>query len=170
MTEDEYILEIDERWPKEEEVDSSLVALVSQGAREHPGSRRLAVMLGDLLQLRAAMARSFEEIPVAKASYLAALEIDPEFGEAWESLAEYVEIREDDLEEAAALYQRAVDHGGSSFSYIGRSRCLSELGRCEEALWLISRDECRHFDQPNIIALRQQIETEAELRKGGFLD
>lgn len=109
MTEDDYISQLRAGWPHGPEVcEASLevLALVDAAVRAFPQSARLWVMRGNLIQLGSkACPYSLAE---SLASYQQAVEIDPQFPEAWEEMGYYHDVILSD-ESAAEKYFREAE-------------------------------------------------------------
>jgi hypothetical protein len=107
VTEPEYIAEFKSRWPRQLGVDASIetVALADEAVRAFPGSARLWVIRGDLIQLGPeSNPHSLED---ALGSYFRATEIDPQFIEAWEKIGHFYDAVMDDEVEARKYFQEA---------------------------------------------------------------
>lgn len=89
MTESDYITELKARWPRKhsDEVSLETIALADEAIQRRPQSPQLWVIRGDLLQLGP------EDCPYpleeSLVCYQRAIEIDPQFAEAWESAAHF---------------------------------------------------------------------------------
>ena len=105
MTEDDYISELRVSWPKEGDASVAVVALVDEAVRVFPRSARLWVMRGDIIQLGSeSCPHPLEE---ALRSFQRAVEIDPQFAEAWDELGHYYDAVLDDEKTAQEYFEKA---------------------------------------------------------------
>jgi len=109
MTEEGYISELWSRWPHdhEDEVTLETLALAEQAVCEFPLSAKLHVMRGDLILL--GPESSPHSLEDALISYQKAVEIDPEFEEAWEEIGYYYDVVMDDEVAAQPYFQQAEE-------------------------------------------------------------
>ena len=106
MSENDYIAELKTRWPRDFETPLETIALVDEAVREFPRSPRLWCMRGRLIQLGSeSCPHSLDD---ALASFKRAIEIDPQFAEAWEEAAYFYHNVLDD-ETAAQPYFREAE-------------------------------------------------------------
>jgi tetratricopeptide (TPR) repeat protein len=106
MTEAEYISEFKRRWPRDEETTLETLALADEAVRAFPTSARLWVVRGNLIQLGSESSpHSLED---ALASYQRAIEVAPEFAEAWEEVGYYYDAVLDDEATARKYFQEAA--------------------------------------------------------------
>ena len=106
MTEDDYISQLRDGWPKSEDASQKVIALADEAVRAFPRSARLWVMRDDLIQLGAeSCPHALEE---ALASYQRAVEVNPAFAEAWEEIGRYHDAVLSD-EAAAQPYFRETE-------------------------------------------------------------
>jgi hypothetical protein len=92
MSEDTYIFQLQVSWPRWPNPDESTVKsinLADEAVRTFPGSAKLWVMRGDLIQLVESCPYPLEE---ALRSYQRAVEVDPQFAEAWEEIGHYYDV------------------------------------------------------------------------------
>lgn len=103
MTEKDYITELTARWPRKVGDEASLetIALAGAAVQAFPLSPKLWVIRGDLLQL--ATENCPYPLEESLVCYKRAIEIDPQFAEAWESAAHFYDAVMAD-EQAAAPY------------------------------------------------------------------
>ena len=108
MTENDYITELKMLWPRgpRDEVSLETIALTGEAVQAFPHSPKLWVIRGDLLQL----GPSDSPYPLEESlvCYKRAIEIDPQFAEAWESAAHFHDAVLGD-EETAAPYFKEFD-------------------------------------------------------------
>jgi hypothetical protein len=107
MTEDDYITELESRWPTNEpkkfEVSLETLALADEAVTAFPLSPKLWVIRGDLLQMGPEdCSYPLEESLVC---YKRAIEIDPLFAEAWEEAAHFYSAVLSDEAAAAAHFR-----------------------------------------------------------------
>jgi tetratricopeptide (TPR) repeat protein len=104
MIENDYIAQLEARWPRREDSDEVLlatIALADEAVGAFPRSPRLWCIRGDVIQLGPeSCSHNLED---ARACYQRAIEIDPKFIEAWESLGHFYNAVLDD-EIAAQKY------------------------------------------------------------------
>ena len=127
-------------------VEEALLAL--------PSSCRLWCLRGDLIQMQED--ESQYQLADAMTSYKRAAEIDPACAEAQESMGYFYDVFEDDFEKAERALRLAIQNGAGANSYIGLARVLSQVGRKEEALDLLS--SCQHRDEEKVNEIRSEIE------------
>ena len=114
MTEDEYISEFQSRWPRDVSDDVSLntYALMDEAVHAYPLSARLWDMRGDLILLGP------EECPFslddALACYQKAIEADPQFAQAWESIGHFYDAVLDDEVKAQQCFLEAQKLRGNA--------------------------------------------------------
>ena len=107
MTEDDYISKLRSRWPREhcDDVTLETIALVDEAVRTFPLSARLLVMRGNLIELGP------EDCPYclddALACYQRAIEINPQFAEAWEEIGYFYHNVRDDETTAQPYFREA---------------------------------------------------------------
>jgi tetratricopeptide (TPR) repeat protein len=87
MTEDDYISQLRAGWPKDSDTSLAVIALADEAVRAFPQSARLWLMRGDLIQIGPkSCPHPLEE---ALRSYQRAIEIDPQFVDAWDEIGHY---------------------------------------------------------------------------------
>ena len=87
MTEDDYISQLRAGWPKDSDASLAVIALADEAVRAFPQSARLWLMRGDLIQIGPkSCPHPLEE---ALRSYQRAIEIDPQFADAWDEIGHY---------------------------------------------------------------------------------
>ena len=107
MTEDDYISELRSRWPREHTDDVTLetISLAGEAVRAFPLSVRLLVMRGNLIEL--GPENSPHSLDDALACYQKAIEIDPQFAEAWEDIGYFQHTVLDDETAAQPYFHEA---------------------------------------------------------------
>src|SRR6266436_7336662 len=104
MTEQEYIVKLKSRWPVKGETSLETLALADEAVRSYPKSARLWVIRGNLLELGS------ENCPLpleeSLACYKRAIEIDPEFAEAWEDAAHFYDAVLGDEQSAKPYFEQ----------------------------------------------------------------
>jgi tetratricopeptide (TPR) repeat protein len=105
MTEDDYILDLRARWPRGGDASLAVIALADEAVRAFPLSARLWVMRGDLIQLGPGdCSHPLEE---SLRSYQRAIELDPQFAEAWDELGHYYDAVLGDEKTAQEHFEKA---------------------------------------------------------------
>lgn len=87
MTEDDYISRLRADWPKDSDASLELIAFADEAVRIFPQSAPLWVLRGDLIQLGPETCP--HSLAEALRSFQRAIEIDPQFAEAWEEIGHY---------------------------------------------------------------------------------
>ena len=106
MTEEDYIQELRDRWPKECEATLETIARADEAVHTFPQSSRLWVMRGNLIELGPeACPHPLEE---ALSCYQRAVELDPQFTEAWEEIGAYYDAVLDDEATAEKYFLEAA--------------------------------------------------------------
>ena len=110
MTESDYIAELKSRWPNDEagkrEASMETLALADEAVRAFPRSSPLWVIRGNLLELGAEeCSLPLEESLVC---YKKAIEIDPQFAEAWEEAGYFYHNVLNDEATAKPYFQEAA--------------------------------------------------------------
>jgi tetratricopeptide (TPR) repeat protein len=105
MTENDYITELKTRWPRDCDASLETVALADEAVGVFPQSPRLWCMRGCLIQLGPENCpQSLED---ALASFKRAIEIDPQFAEAWEEIGYFYHNVLDDETTAQPYFREA---------------------------------------------------------------
>ena len=105
MTEDDFISELRASWPREGDASVAVIALVDEAVRAFPRAARLWVMRGDLIQLGSeSCPHPLEE---ALRSFQRAVELDPQFAEAWEEIGHYYDVVLADEKTAQEYFEKA---------------------------------------------------------------
>ncbi|HEY5505552.1 MAG TPA: hypothetical protein VIK28_10385 [Sedimentisphaerales bacterium] len=107
MTEDDYISDLRTRWPHDDASDASLetIAVADEAVRAFPLSARLWEMRGCLIQLGPeSLPHPLEE---SLHSFQRAVEIDPQFADAWDEIGHYYDAVLDDEKTAQEYFEKA---------------------------------------------------------------
>ena len=107
MTENDYISDLRARWPRDDTSDASLetIAVADEAVRAFPLSARLWERRGCLIQLGPeSCPHSLEE---ALRSFQRAVEIDPQFADAWDEIGHYYDAVLDDEKTAQEYFEKA---------------------------------------------------------------
>lgn len=151
--------QIADAWPVEDEAPSPrLTELVRQALDEFPTSSEVWVMYGDYLNISDSEANPDATVENAMAAYQKALEIDPVCAEAYQELGFLHDFYRDDMPAAEQAFRNAINFGADVDAYLGLVRVLFQQGRLQEALELLSPDNCPFADEPEIVELRQDLE------------
>jgi tetratricopeptide (TPR) repeat protein len=105
MTEDDYIAQLRTGWPKDSDASLEVIALADEAVRSFPQSARLWVMRGDLIQIGPECCP--HPLDEALRSYQRAIELDPQFAEAWDEIGHYHDTVLDDETEAQRCFREA---------------------------------------------------------------
>jgi len=125
MTEKEYTNLIRSRAQAEDTIGNEIIELIDEAVSLYPQSSALWCLRGDLLQ-RGEDDKKYD-LSDALSSYTKAIEIDPNFAEAYESIGYYYDVIDDDPEKAVKAFERAVELGAGIDSYVGLARVMAEL-------------------------------------------
>ncbi|MFT3786815.1 MAG: hypothetical protein QM770_11720 [Tepidisphaeraceae bacterium] len=108
MTEAEYISELRGRWPRDISVEATAatLALADEAVQAYPHSATLWDMRGDLIQM--GDASTPHTLDDALNSYQRAVEADPSFADAWESIGHFYDVHVDDELAAQKYFDRAA--------------------------------------------------------------
>src|ERR1044072_1102820 len=105
MTEDEYISQLRAGWPHDSDASLEVIALADDAVRAFPQSARLLVMRGNLIELGPkSCPHPLEE---ALRCYQRAVELDPQFVEAWEEIGHYYDAVLSDEAAAQRCFREA---------------------------------------------------------------
>lgn len=105
MTEDDYISQLRAGWPQDSDASLEVIALADEAIGAFPRSARLLVMRGNLIQLGPETCH--HPLEEALRCYRRAVELEPEFAEAWEEIGHYHDAVLDDEEGARPYFDRA---------------------------------------------------------------
>lgn len=94
MNEAEYVEKLSASWPREEDASGELLALADEAVQIFPGSAKLWIMRGNLIELGTGDAS--HTLVEALASYERAVLIDPNFAEGWEEIGHFYDAVMDD--------------------------------------------------------------------------
>ena len=107
MTEDDYISDLRARWPHDDASDATLeiIAVADEAVRSFPLSARLWEMRGRLIQLGPeSVPHPLEE---SLRSFQRAVDIDPQFADAWDEIGHYYDVVLDDEKAAREYFDKA---------------------------------------------------------------
>ena len=107
MTESDYISDLRARWPHGDTSEASLetIAVADEAVRAFPQSARLWEMRGCLIQLGPeSLPHPLEE---SLRSFQRAVEIDPQFADAWDEIGHYYDAVLDDEKTAQEYFEKA---------------------------------------------------------------
>jgi tetratricopeptide (TPR) repeat protein len=158
-SEQSYIDRIAAQWPRkwgESKASLALVTLVEEAVSTFPKSAQLWCIRGDLVQLAPIEAQY--GLADALLSYQTAIEIDPLFAEAYESIGYYYNVIDEDFAVCEAAFRKAIEFGSGMHSYVGLARVLAEQGKLDEALTILAPDYCPFHSEIEIDILREEIE------------
>lgn len=130
------------------------VADIESALSEHPLSARLWDLRGDVIQLLGEPIEAYD-LQEALRSYQRAVELDPQYARALESIGHYLDAVEDRPADAEEWFRRALECGDSSSAWSGLARVLAQLGRRSEAVELF--ESCPHAGDPDVEAVREEI-------------
>lgn len=105
MTEDDYISSLRARWPQGSDASLETIALADEAIRAFPNSARLWIMRGNLIQLGPESCRHALEESLA--SYQRAVEIDPQFADAWDEIGHYYDVVLGEEKTAQEYFEKA---------------------------------------------------------------
>lgn len=155
MDEQDYI---DAIWeimppPMHEAVPMSILKLSEEAVRDFPLSSELWMLRAMLLQY---VPSNYDEGELDEETcFKRASELDPTSVEIWTEYGFYYDIYKNDQNTAIEHFQRAIDFGGSAYTYFGMARALAQLGRSEEAIDLIDRTLATTFEPEDVIRLEE---------------
>lgn len=157
MTEDEWDEAINEQWASEDDGVSAAIATARDGLKEHPQSPIILHMLGVLLERQDIVADA--DIDEALGLYQRAVEIDPSFALAWESIGYFLDTFREDFEAATDAFKRAITLGAGAWSYAGLARVLAQQDRRDEAMAILTKPRCPFPNEECIVRMRKQLES-----------
>ena len=139
------------------------VALATEAVEQFPDSRDIWHLRGDLFSLHATFPQESgvvqELCDGALASYERAIELDPNFSEAYESLGYLFDAHSNLTQKAEFYFREALRLGNGPNSYIGLSRVLAEQGRKADALDVLSGSKCPYANDESVNNRRLEIES-----------
>ncbi|RYG57182.1 hypothetical protein EON80_28565 [bacterium] len=154
--EQEYIDAIWTDWPAGREASLELLAMAEEAVAAYPQSSKLWCMRGDLIQLGETESRY--QLSDSLESCRRAIAVDPTFAEAYESVGYYFDVIEEDFPLSEDAFRQAVKLGAGKDSFIGLARVVAEQGRYEEALQLLTTENCPFSGDLEVEKIRRQIE------------
>lgn len=153
MTESEYIDKL--KLLQSQEASPELLVLAEQAVSEFPNSAKLWCIRGNLIQLSSIDAGY--ELEEALRSYEKAVSVDPKCSEAYEEIGYFYDTIMDAPKAAEPFFQKAIEFGAGAPSYHGLARVLAELNRAEEAVKLLSAENCSYHATADIVELIDEI-------------
>jgi tetratricopeptide (TPR) repeat protein len=107
MSESHYISTLRRRWPREaQETSPETIALADEAVAAFPASARLWVIRGNLIELSSDLCPYALED--ALACFRRAVEVDPQFEEAWEEIGHFYDAVLDDEAAAQRYFEQAA--------------------------------------------------------------
>ena len=105
MTEDDYISALRAGWPRDGDASLEVIALADEAIRSFPQSARLWLMRGEIIQLGPESCPH----PLAESlsSFQRAVELEPEFAEAWDEIGHYHDAVLADEKAAQRFFRKA---------------------------------------------------------------
>jgi tetratricopeptide (TPR) repeat protein len=155
MNESDYIDSLEALFPEEDEASVEALNLAEAAVAAYPSSTKLWCLRGDLIQLGTSEAGY--ELEDALRSYERALTVDPHCAEAYESIGYFYDALMDDPQSAEPSFRKAISLGAGVDSYCGLARVLAELDRSEEALRLLSPENCPYHNEDEIVEIKEEI-------------
>jgi tetratricopeptide (TPR) repeat protein len=105
VNEKDYITELKNRWPRKCDATLETIALADEAVRAFPRSPQLWCMRGNLIELGPESCP--HALDDALASYKRAIEINPQFAEAWEEVGYFHDNVLDDETSAQPYFHEA---------------------------------------------------------------
>jgi tetratricopeptide (TPR) repeat protein len=133
VSEEEYIDAILTEWPYRHghnptgEALLELLDLAEEAVAAYPLCAQLWDMRGDLILLGTEEAKY--ELDDALRSYQRAVEVDPSFAQAYESIGYYHDVHTEDFPGSELAFRKAVELGAGEKSDYGLARVLVEQGK-----------------------------------------
>lgn len=156
MTEEEYLVQLSEVWPDEDEQASpEALRLSAEAVTAHPESADLWALRGQLIE----MAPEHSDTPLAEAlaCYRKAAELDPTLPETWEAIGYYLDSYDNDLDGAEQAFRRAIEAGGEADSYTGLAQVLARKGQKQAAVEALSPPNCPFARDEEVEQMRDEI-------------
>jgi tetratricopeptide (TPR) repeat protein len=125
VTETEYIDAIRESVGEAETVSNELIDLIETALQDHPNSPELWCLRGDMIQLGDESVRHGLEAVLP--SYQKALDLNPAFGEAYESIGYFYDKVLDKPAEAEAYFRKAIELGRGETAASGLQDVLNQI-------------------------------------------
>jgi hypothetical protein len=158
MTEQQYLERIADLWPCAGETPTQeLVELGTAAVNDFPSSPGLLCLRGDLYQLEVPAGSDHFDPNIPLQLYQRALSLDNANADALTEIGYIYDTYFDDYARAEGAFRAAIALGSDHMSYSGLARVLAEVGRSNEALSLLSPDQCPYSDHPSIRDLRREI-------------
>ena len=112
-------------------------------------------MRGDLIQLSGGSSYTLRD---ALGAYENAVELDPHYSQAWESIGYYCDVHDQNFERAEFAFRRAVELGAGATAYVGVARVLAERNHQMTDI-LRFLDTCPYSDDDRVQEMRSEIES-----------
>jgi tetratricopeptide (TPR) repeat protein len=151
----ERLRELWPMWPDEIEAPRIALLLIEEAVKECPNSAQLWCMRGDFIQV--SPDDMDYDLLESLYSYSRAMEIDPAYSDAFESIGYYYDVIRADPASAEKPFRKAIEFGTGYDSYVGLARVLAQLDRRREAIQWLSADKCPFHDQLDIRLVRDEI-------------
>ena len=119
----DFIRRIKNEITRAEGASGEILAQIEEELDRAP-SAELWILLGDAIQLSDDDEVDLDDV---EASYLAALELDPNSADAWESLGHFAFGVADDARAAAEYFRAAIKHGAGAGAREGLAEAEDEL-------------------------------------------
>ena len=152
----QFVKRMVELWPQGDDPSSSEVLLVAEDAvSKCAHSAELWYLRGQLIAL------SDETTPYdlsdALLSWEAAVRVDPDHIESHEAIADFCVNAIDDPPRAEVALRAAIRLGGGPWVYADLARILAQQNRIEDALALLTAEQCPYHDDPLVNDVRLQL-------------
>lgn len=105
MNENDYIEELKKRWPRRGKATIEAITLADEATRAFPHSPKLWCMRGNLIEH--GPENSSRSLDDALASYKRAVEVDPQFIQAWENIGDFYHDVLDEKDKAKPYFHEA---------------------------------------------------------------
>ncbi len=136
--------------------DDTDISRFLESVKNYTQDYKTLIFLGHLI-LKSEESLKYTEA-VALDYYQKAISLDDSNYLAYEAIGRYYDLLSDDLDKTILYFSEAIKRDGSIDSFLGCSRALAQNGKEEEALKLITEDECKYFDHSEILELKTEIE------------
>lgn len=123
---------------------------------QSPNDEKLWDAKGDYVQIYSGNASI--TLDGALEAYKKAIECNPNYARAYESIGYYLDVIEDDYEGAEQYFLKALSLDKSKDSYRGLARVLAQQNRIEDALAVLDSESCPYHEDNDIKTLKIAIE------------